>query len=186
MTGTAGQPQLFGPAGAGGATVPFRIFRKDGNVRDLPSAEPMIHLNTLAQMLYEAFHHRMPVGTELEPIVVLFGSRPVDGLPGPGVYLADFNNELFRLVDPDDPLTLLGESGLSEPKSPMAIAYRKTGNTDEAAGDLPEKGRALARSFSSILELHGNLSDSVQLARELSGQPLILMQWITERETSLR
>ncbi|SIT87201.1 hypothetical protein [Edaphobacillus lindanitolerans] len=185
MTGTAGQPQLYGPAGAGRGAIPFRIFRKDGNVQDLPTSEPMIHLNILAQMLYEAFHHRMPVEPELEPIVVLFDDRPVDGLPGPGVYLADFSNELFRSADPDDPLILLEESGLSEPKSPMAIAYRKSENAGGDPGDLPEKSRALARSFSSILELHGNLSDSVQLVPELSGQPLVLMQWITEREASL-
>ncbi|MGM9922283.1 MAG: hypothetical protein ACI33O_13600 [Bhargavaea sp.] len=164
--------------------IPFRIFRSDHTPDPHESFQPMLHMNTLAQMLYEAFSRKEGESRGLLTGVILFREGVVEGLPGPGVYVPDFRQDAFRLTDRIDVRRIrhhLGPTGL---KTPLAVGYFLKGTyPEEETGRLRKMSMDLAHGLSSVLSLHGNLTDYPETAGpDHPDLPLLSIQWIAEAE----
>lgn len=162
--------------------VPFRIFRSDRSPAAQDSNEPMLHVNTLAQMLYEAFHRKEEAVRELIPGVILFREGVVEGLPGPGVYVPDFRQDAFRLTDRMDVRSIRHQLGATGLKTPLAVGYfLKGADRGEETPRLRRMSLELAHGLSSVLSLHGNLTDYPETAGpDHPDLPLLSIQWIAE------
>ncbi|KZE37485.1 hypothetical protein AV656_13050 [Bhargavaea cecembensis] len=162
--------------------VPFRIFRSDRTPAAHESNEPMLHVNTLAQMLYEAFRRKEEAARELTPGVILFREGVVEGLPGPGVYVPDFRKDAFRLTDRIDIRQIRHQLGPSGLKTPLAVGYFQNGiHPDQETDRLRGMSLELAHGLSSVLSLHGNLTDYPETAGpDHPDLPLLSIQWIAE------
>ncbi|WP_424237456.1 hypothetical protein [Bhargavaea ginsengi] len=183
MNKAAGQPEAAGhhPEQVEPWLIPFRIFRSDQASAAHDSEIPLLHVNTLAQMLYEAFRLKDPAHA-LTPGVILFREGVVEGLPGPGVYIPDFRQDAFRLTDRIDVRRIRHQLGPSGLKAPLAVGYFQNGShPEEETVRLRGKSADLARGLSAVLSLHGNLTDYLDAAGpEHPDLPLLSIQWIAE------
>lgn len=184
MNKAAGQPEAAGhhPELDERWLIPFRIFRSDQASATHDSEEPMLHVNTLAQILYEAFRRKEVEFCELTPGVILFRESVVEGLPGPGVYVPDFRHDAFRLTDRIDVRRIRHQRGPSGLKAPLAIGYFQNGShPEEETARLRRKSVDLAHGLSAVLSLHGSLTDYLDAAGpDHPDLPLLSIQWIAE------
>ena len=82
--------------------VHFQIFKDTLGFTEKPLGTqfekiPLVHLNTLAQMVYEVVERVNPLN--LQPIVIPLRDNIVDGVRRPGMYWFDFANEMLVPIE---------------------------------------------------------------------------------------
>lgn len=104
--------------------LPYHVYKQQLNKQasqkeSISLAQPFIHINTLAQILYEAFHNQ--IFKALAPILFVFQPNIVTGISTPGAYAIDFYNDYF--IHLKDINVQEFKAGIGEEKGPIAIGY---------------------------------------------------------------
>ncbi|HHK5543099.1 hypothetical protein GTY48_21175 [Bacillus thuringiensis] len=169
--------------------LPYHVYKQLLNKQasqkeSISLAQPFIHIDTLAQILYEAFHNQ--TFTALVPILFVFQPNIVTGLSTPGAYAIDFHNDHFIHLKAINIQEF--KTGIGEKKGPIAIGYMINQSTSihhskeflypRLQGQTTECMLALQKQ----LHIHGELEDQIQLSFDFKKimMPLIVLQWIKQ------
>jgi hypothetical protein len=155
--------------------IHFQIFKDTFSFTEEPMGtqfekNPLVHLNTLAQMVYEVVEK--VDSHNLQPTVISLKGNIVEGVGRPGVYGFDFINETLI---PIESLGVEEWNTLKEQaKSSLAVSFGL--NIKESEGVKNEMKR--------ILELHGDLEDIVaESPVGIAKLPLAYLHWIKGKST---
>ncbi|ENQ3105642.1 hypothetical protein ACEOWJ_001625 [Bacillus cereus] len=169
--------------------LPYHVYKHSLN-KQAPQKEmsslvkPLIHMNTLAQILYEAFHNQ--TFTALVPILFVFQPSIVTGISTPGAYSIDFCNDYFVHLKDINIQELKAKIG--EQKGPVAIGYmiNQSGNIQHSKEfmyqKLKEQATECMLALQKKLHIHGELEERIQLSFDFKKimMPLIVLQWIKQ------
>ncbi|ENQ3077059.1 hypothetical protein ACEOWG_000200 [Bacillus cereus] len=169
--------------------LPYHVYKhplnKQASQKEMISlVKPLIHMNTLAQILYEAFHNQ--IFTALVPILFVFESNNVTGISTPGAYSIDFYNDYFVHLKDINIQEL--KAGIGEQKGPVAIGYMINQNESIQHSKefmyqkLKEQTIECMVALQKKLHIHGELEEQVQLSFDFKKimMPLITLQWIKQ------
>ncbi|MGE1217258.1 hypothetical protein [Bacillus toyonensis] len=169
--------------------LPYHVYKQQLNKQasqkeSISLAQPFIHINTLAQILYEAFHNQ--IFTALAPILFVFQPNIVTGISTPGAYAIDFYNDYF--VHLKDINVQVFKAGIGEEKGPIAIGYMI--NQSESIQHskefmypkLQDQTTECMLALQKQLQIHGELEEQIQLSFDFKKimMPLIVLQWIKQ------
>ncbi|PDY44366.1 hypothetical protein [Bacillus pseudomycoides] len=169
--------------------LPYHVYKHPLNKQasqkeSISLAHPFIHINTLAQILYEAFHNQ--TFTAVAPILFVFQPNIVTGISTPGAYAIDFYNDYF--VHLKDINIQEFKAGIGEKKGPIAIGYLI--NQSESIQHskefmyqkLQDQTTECMLALQKQLHIHGELEEQIQLSFDLKKImiPLITLQWIKQ------
>lgn len=169
--------------------LPYRVYKHLLN-KPIPQKEvmslvkPFIHIDTLAQILYEVFHNQTL--TALVPILFVFQPNAVTGISTPGAYSIDFNNDYF--IHLKDINIQEFKSGIGEQKGPLAIGYLVNKNESIQHSKefmyqkLKEQTTECMLGLQKKLQLHGELEEQIQISFNFNKiiLPLIVLQWMKQ------
>ncbi|MFJ7941151.1 hypothetical protein ACIQYG_22055 [Peribacillus sp. NPDC096622] len=143
---------------------------------------PIVHLNTLAQMLYEAFKENESLDSFLAPVVIVLKKNVVEGIKNEGIYLFNLKNEAFvpiKNIDLSGTMPLLKKSQYN-----LAVGYVLTLEAIEKYDYktlnvmFKKESEAMMIKLKKILELHGELECIVETSLDSSDFPSSYIQWI--------
>ncbi|MGE7875189.1 hypothetical protein [Bacillus paramycoides] len=169
--------------------LPYHVYKhplqKHASQKEIISLDkPLIHINTLAQILYEAFHNQ--TFKALVPILVVLQANVVTGISTPGAYSIDLYNDYFVHLKEINIQELKAEIG--EQKGPLAIGY--TINQNESIQHskefmyqrLKEQTTECMLVLQKKLHVHGELEEEIQLLFNFKkiSIPLIVLQWMKQ------
>ncbi|ENQ3077258.1 hypothetical protein ACEOWG_000406 [Bacillus cereus] len=169
--------------------LPYHIYKhplnKQASQKEMSSlVKPLIHINTLTQILYEAFHNQ--TFTALVPILFVFEPNVVTGISTPGTYSIDFYHDYFvhlRDINIQELKARIGEQ-----KGPVAIGYMINQNESIQHSKefmyqrLKEQTTECMLALQKKLHIHGELEEQIQLSFDFKKimLPLIVLQWIKQ------
>ncbi|HDX9588344.1 TPA: hypothetical protein ROX98_001289 [Bacillus pseudomycoides] len=169
--------------------LPYHIYKhplnKQASQKEMSSlVKPLIHMNTLAQILYEAFHNQ--TFTALVPILFVFEPNVVTGISTPGTYSIDFYHDYFVHLKDINIQELKARIG--EQKGPVAIGYMINQNESIQHSKefmyqrLKEQTTECMVALQKKLHIHGELEEQIQLSFDFKKimLPLIVLQWIKQ------
>ncbi|MDP7978545.1 hypothetical protein [Bacillus multifaciens] len=169
--------------------LPYHIYKHPLNKQALQKemsslVKPLIHINTLAQILYEAFHNQ--TFTALVPILFVFEPNVVTGISTPGTYSIDFYHDYFVHLKDINIQELKARIG--EQKGPVAIGYMINQNESIQHSKefmyqrLKEQTTECMLALQKKLHIHGELEEQIQLSFDFKKimLPLIVLQWIKQ------
>ncbi|MEI3895998.1 MULTISPECIES: hypothetical protein [Bacillus] len=169
--------------------LPYHVYKqllnKQASQRESISlAQPFIHIDTLAQILYEAFHNQ--TFTALLPILFVFQPNIVTGISTPGAYAIDFHNDHFIHLKAINIQEF--KAGIGEKKGPIAIGYMINQSTSIHHSKefmyprLQDQTTECMLALQKQLHIHGELEDQIQLSFDFKKimMPLIVLQWIKQ------
>ncbi|PEP55279.1 hypothetical protein [Bacillus pseudomycoides] len=169
--------------------LPYHVYKHPLNKQasqkeSISLAQPFIHINTLAQILYEAFYNQ--TFTALAPILFVFQPNIVTGISIPGAYSIDFYNDYF--VHLKDINIQEFKAGIGGKKGPIAIGYMI--NQSESIQHskefmyqkLQDQTTECMLALQKQLHIHGELEEQIQLSFDFKKIriPLIVLQWIKQ------
>lgn len=169
--------------------LPYHVYKQLLNKQasqkeSISLAQPFIHIDTLAQILYEAFHNQ--TFTALVPILFVFQPNIVTGLSTPGAYAIDFHNDHFIHLKAINIQEF--KTGIGEKKGPIAIGYMINQSTSIHHSKefmyprLQDQTTECMLALQKQLHIHGELEDQIQLSFDFKKimMPLIVLQWIKQ------
>ncbi|MEH6892049.1 hypothetical protein V7024_20710 [Bacillus sp. JJ864] len=169
--------------------LPYHVykhpFRKHASQKEMISVvKSFIHINTLAQILYEAFHDQ--TFTALVPILFVFQPNIVTGISTPGTYSINFYHDYFVHLKDINIQELQPKIG--EQKGPIAIGYMINQNESIQHSKefmyqrLKEQTTECMLALQKKLHIHGELEEQIQLSFDFKKimMPLIVLQWIKQ------
>lgn len=169
--------------------VPYRVYKhplnKQISQKEVMSlVKPFIHINTLAQILYEVFHNQTL--TALVPILFVFQPNAINGISTPGAYSIDFYNDYFVYLK--DINIQEFKAGIGEQKGPLAIGYLINKNESIQHSKefmyqtLQKQTIECVIGLQNQLHLHGELEDQIQVSFNFNKimLPLIVLQWMKQ------
>ncbi|CAM4057388.1 hypothetical protein BAMA_00615 [Bacillus manliponensis] len=162
-------------------SVKYYIYKKESLLEKHQDMElPFMHLNVLAQMLYEAFHDRSL--NKVKPIVLIFKEHIVEGLISPGAYFIDFENDCFIKAESIDIQELKEE--FKDRGDVLAIGYISL-EGDNQLEDLAVISEELIDRLKEILCIHGELKDDISSFIDLKKfkVPLLKVQWLKRKNS---
>lgn len=135
---------------------PFTIYKNVGEDLHATSSQPLIHVNTLAQICFRAFSQ---VPDFPKPAIVILDHQAVEGISQPGRFELDFDHNYLKKT---------GEIG---PELAKEKRYR--------LGLLHEKNaQEVIKSYEKAVLLHGELAIVFENRQVDSKETAI--QWITD------
>ncbi|MBE5109159.1 hypothetical protein IGI01_29215 [Bacillus thuringiensis] len=169
--------------------LPYHVYKQLLNKQasqkeSISLAQPFIHIDTLAQILYEAFHNQ--TFTALVPILFVFQPNIVTGISTPGAYAIDFHNDYFIHLKAISIQEF--KAGIGEKKGPIAIGYMINQSTSIHHSKefmyprLQDQTTECMLALQKQLHIHGELEDQIQLSFDFKKimMPLIVLQWIKQ------
>ncbi len=169
--------------------LPYHVYKhplnKQASQKEIVSlVKPLIHMNTLAQILYESFHNQ--TFTALVPILLVFQPNIVTGISTSGAYSIDFYNDYFVHLKDINIQELRAKIG--KQKGPIAIGYMINQNESIQHSKefmyqrLKEQTTECMLALQKNLHIHGELEEQVQLSFDFKKivMPLIVLQWIKQ------
>ncbi|SFH97255.1 MULTISPECIES: hypothetical protein [unclassified Bacillus (in: firmicutes)] len=169
--------------------LPYHVYkqplRKHASQKEMISlVKPFIHINTLAQILYEAFYDQ--TFTTLVPILFVFQPNIVTGISTPGAYSIDFYHDYFVHLKDINIQEL--QARIGEQKGLVAIEYMINQNESIQHSKefmyqrLKEQTTECMLALQKKLYLHGELEEQIQLSFDFKKirMPLIVLQWIKQ------
>lgn len=169
--------------------LPYHVYKHPLNKQasqkeSMSLAQPFIHINTLAQILYEAFHDQ--TFTALVPILFVFQPNIVTGISNPGAYSIDLYNDYF--VHLKDINIQEFTAGIGEKKGSIAIGYMINQNESIQHSKefmhqkLQDQTTECMLALQKQLHIHGELEEQIQLSFDFKKImiPLIILQWIKQ------
>ncbi|PGD55766.1 hypothetical protein COM38_07275 [Bacillus toyonensis] len=169
--------------------LPYHVYKQLLNKQasqkeSISLAQPFIHIDTLAQILYEAFHNQ--TFTALVPILFVFQPNIVTGISTPGAYAIDFHNDHFIHLKAINIQEF--KAGIGEKKGPIAIGYMINQSTSIHHSKefmyprLQDQTTECMLALQKQLRIHGELEDQIQLSFDFKKimMPLIVLQWIKQ------
>lgn len=169
--------------------LPYHVYKHSLNKHasqkeTINVVKPLIHINTLAQILYEAFHNQ--TFTALVPILFVFQPNIVTGISTSGAYSIDFYNDYFVHLKDINIQELKARIG--EQKGQVAIGYMINQNESIQHSKefmyqrLKEQTTECILALQKKLHIHGELEEQIQLSFDFKKimMPLIVLQWIKQ------
>lgn len=169
-------------------SVKYYIYKKESFLEKHQDMElPFMHLNVLAQMLYEAFHDRSL--TKVKPVVLIFKEHIVEGLISPGAYFIDFENDCFIKAESIDIQELKEE--FKDREDVLAIGYISLEGDNQSLRDINQLedlaviSEELIDRLKEVLYIHGELKDDISSFIDLkkSKVPLLEVQWLKRKNS---
>ncbi|MFJ7936238.1 hypothetical protein [Sporosarcina sp. NPDC096371] len=167
--------------------VKCKIF-KSNEVQDIDKESvPLVHINTLAQMLYIAFYEKTQMKDNPIPLLFIFEPKLVEGAEMAGAYALDLQNDSFLLLKHINVEKL--KEAVGENKPLLAIGYvlddmsiQHLGN-ETLSKQIIEESENLALALDKVLDLHGELQGLLETTFQLKDLeiPLLFLQWIKEK-----
>ncbi|MGE7635982.1 hypothetical protein ACQKMZ_28130 [Bacillus paramycoides] len=126
---------------------------------------PLIHINTLAQILYESFHDLDKKNSLIRPVIVISDISTVTGVKDSGTYFINLeHDELVKISDYADIPTI------KDKVSPrLAIGYMlvleelKNLGKDTFTSQLVKDLQFMVQSIQHMLAIHGELIDVIKI-----------------------
>lgn len=135
---------------------PFDIY-KDGADTLIDRKEPIIHINTLAQMMYRAYSQESLIP---DTLLLVLDKYAIEGVGEAGLFEIDFQNNYLKKVE-----DLQGDLKEDLGEFRLGIVYKNS---------LSDGIESLRKT----ILLHGDLKDVLQ-NKKINSKELTI-QWITE------
>ncbi|MBG9691490.1 MULTISPECIES: hypothetical protein [Lysinibacillus] len=162
--------------------IKFRIFKETEPFSEINSFEevdvPIIHINTLAQIMYEALKGYDYESLPIIPTIIILSGNTVWGISDEGIYLIDFYKEiLFPIKYIEEDWNAIKK----ESKSTLAIGYLERKNVIKTQ-KFKEVVEEISLKMRQVIELHGELSDIITEKKVgLNILPISSIQWIRKK-----
>lgn len=135
---------------------PFVIY-KDSTENILEKKEPVIHLNTLAQIIYRVYSHK---SSSQEPLLLVNDPYAIEGVGESGLFKIDFTHSYVCRVEE-----------IQEVNSDIGVKDLRLGIVHEI------NDTSSIEQFSKALLLHGELREVIDKSF-INGKE-VSIQWIT-------
>lgn len=137
---------------------PFVIYKDSVANKFLGEKEPIIHINTLAQICYRAYSNESSL---LNPLLIIMDPYTIDGVAESGIFKMEFDNNYVRKTND------------------LHSVYSNFGKKDFRLGIVYEANDStIMEQFSKALLLHGELRDVIEKS-VLNGKE-VTIQWVTK------
>ncbi|AST93579.1 hypothetical protein BC6307_21065 [Sutcliffiella cohnii] len=170
-----------------GAYINFQLFKKNQLSKKKETANkenlPIIHLNTLAQIIYEALKEYDSEDIPIIPTIIVIRENTVSGINNKGIYLIDFIKEILIPLNNivEDDWNALKKESLSS----LAIGYliREEDNKQFKMNKIKDNAQEMILKMSKFIDLHGELKDIV-IEKQLGDYklPISFFQWISNKK----
>jgi hypothetical protein len=177
--------------------IPCSI-RKNIQLQNI-NQKPIIHKNTFAQLLYEAFYTGLRQNNKVIPIIIILKTNVIKGINIPGYYSLDKEENQFsclKIIDVDDKFTnrILKTRKERTSDSCLAIAYTtniKNLQDEVKQYNVLEEAQDFLDGIDTMLGIHGELTsyvtsnldeDSVIVFQDIyqNRLPLLYTQWLKQ------
>lgn len=172
-----------------------------GGQIDCNPSLPVVHKNTLGQILYESFiDQRFNLDSPVLPVILILSKNTVDGINIPGFYLFSPEDSLYTLVGGINEnhniwSVIEGIRHQNGIHSNLAIGYSiniPRLKTDNNYNPLRNTINNLTSKVSHMLEIHGELKDlCIYVSSSQAGEavsinnfmlcPIYITQWIVKK-----
>ena len=140
---------------------PFKIYKNTSNDMSLSRNEPIIHLNTLAQICFRASSH---VPDFPRPQLLILDHQAVEGVSESGRFEMDFYHNYLKKIDD------INDEFLDDNDFRLGLIHESL--------ILKKQEEAIIETYQNAILLHGELR--VQLKKKKVGSVETIIQWITE------